>query len=95
MSEQNTRPPRSRDSRGRFVREEGRLPADLNRYAAEVPARLRAIADDPETPVKLKLDIERFLFETVYGRNAAREEKPAAGAVQTVRFEGELEAWSR
>ena len=63
---------RTRDSRGRFVKEEGTAcptPAEaaaemtpdagtaaLRRYGEESAFRLRAIADDPDTPVKLKAD---------------------------------------
>lgn len=91
---------RPRDSRGRFIREPeeaaARLwaPPELRQYGRESAARLRAIADDPDTPAKLKADIERFFFEAVYGKTplADREEK---GTVETVRFEGKLEEWSQ
>ena len=86
---------RSRDSRGRFVREPGGLPPELKRYAAEAPGRLRAIADDPDTQAKLRVDIERFFFDAVYGRNAAaRSEEKTESAPVTVRFEGKLAEWS-
>lgn len=93
-----SRPPRVRDARGRFVREHDRLPPGLSRYAAEAPMRLRAIADDPDTQAKLKVDIERFFFEAVYGKNpglAEKEERAAAGPVQVIQFEGVLEEWSK
>lgn len=74
-----------------------RLP-ELELYAGEAPGRLRAIADDPDTPVKLRADIERFFFETVYGKSpqAIDLEGKVENTGQTViRFEGELEKWSK
>ena len=90
--------PRRRDSRGRFMAEEpgSLLPIEFRTYGQEAPGRLRAIADDPETPVKLRADIEKFFFESVYGKAAGltdREDKD--GGVQVIRFEGVLEEWSR
>lgn len=43
-------------------------PVELEQYAKEAPQKLRAIADDPATPVKIKADIEKFFFEAVYGK---------------------------
>ena len=69
------------------------LVSELRRYGAESAQRLREIADDPETPLKLRAEIERFFFDAVYGRKAADgEEKPTRPAV--IRFEGELKEWS-
>ena len=92
-----------RDSRGRFVKGSSGNPAgrppltpEIRRYGRESAGRLREIADGPDTPVKLKAEIERFFFEALYGKASAadREEKGAAG-VLTVKFEGALEEWSR
>ena len=85
--------PRLRDSRGRFVKEAEDTQL-LRRYGQEAAGRLRAIADDPDTPVKLRAEIERFFFESVYGKGGRQpESEPAAPAV--LRFEGVLEEWSR
>jgi len=97
--------PVERDSKGRFVKgvsgnPGGRplLTPEIRRYGREAPARLRSIADDPDTPVKLKAEIERFFFEAVYGKVSAAADKEGKGSapppVQTVRFEGALEEWS-
>ena len=91
---------RRRDERGRFVKGSGGTPsaaeskqtaADrLMAYAMEAPDRLRAMAEDPETPIKLKLEIERFFFELAYGKGGL-----AGGEPGSIQFEGELEEWSR
>ena len=104
MSEEQKSPAVRRDSRGRFVKGVGgnprgcpSLPVEVRKYGRESATRLRAIADDPETPAKLKADIERFFFEAVYGKTpgvADREEK-GTGTVQTIQFEGVLEDWSQ
>lgn len=67
----------NRDSAGRFKagcsgNPRGRppRPKELRDYAEGAPKRLREIADDPSTPAKLKAEIERWFFESVYGRPA-------------------------
>ena len=101
MCEEKT--PVQRDSLGRFVKgvsgnPSGRPPLtpEIRKYGRESAVRLRAIADDPETPAKLKADIERFFFEAVYGKTPGTSDKESKGdgAVQTIKFEGELEKWS-
>ena len=105
MTEEQKGLARTRDAKGRFVKgvsgnPGGRppLPPDFRKYGRESAARLRAIADDPDTPVKLKAEIEWFFFEGVYGKAGSRTEKDGKGsaqpAVQTVKFEGVLEEWS-
>lgn len=98
------RPLRQRDAKGRFVKGVSRnpggrpqLPQEFRQYGAEAAVRLRAIADDPETPPKLKADIEKFFFEAVYGKapGLAEKEDKGGGAVETVKFEGVLEEWSQ
>ena len=93
-----------RDARGRFVKGAGGdpagqppLPPELRRYGRESAARLRAIADDPDTPVKLRAEIERFFFEAVYGKTPGAAEKERRGGgvpEQIIKFEGVLEEWS-
>lgn len=70
-------------------------PDKMEQYGRQAPERLRAIADDPETPVKLKAEIEKFFYEAVYGKtplSADTEGKTDGAAV--IRFEGLLEQWS-
>lgn len=94
-----------RDSKGRFVKgvsgnPQGRpkLPPDIFEYAREAPARLRVIADNPETPVKVKAEIERWFAEMAYGKS--RQQVDVEADVQntgviSVAFEGELDEWSK
>lgn len=97
--------PANRDKQGRFVKGQsgnpkGRpsLPAEIKEYAQEAPERLRAIADDPATPVRLKAEIEKWFAEMYYGR--AAQQVTLDGEVQNtgttvVRFEGELAEWAK
>lgn len=97
--------PAIRDKAGRFVKGQSgnpsgrrKKPVELELYAAGAPAKLRAIADDPNTPVKIRADIEKFFFEAVYGKapqaiDIDGEMKNTSTTV--VKFEGELEKWSK
>ena len=65
----STLTPQNRDKTGRFVKgvsgnPSGRpkKPVELEQYAKDAPKKLRAIADDPDTPIKIKADIEKFFF---------------------------------
>ena len=96
--------PANRDKAGRFVKgvsgnPNGRKkkPVELELYAKDAPKKLRAIADDPQTPVKIRADIEKFFFEAVYGKAAQAvdlEGKMDTSGTQTIRFEGVLGEWS-
>lgn len=73
-------------------------PVELEQYAKEAPAKLRAIADDPATPVKIKADIEKFFYEAVYGKAPQAldiEGKMENTGTQVIQFEGVLDEWSR
>lgn len=97
--------PENRDETGRFVKGQSgnpggrpKKPVNLEKYAMEAPERLRAIADDPKTPVKVKADIERFFYEAVYGK--AKQAVDLDGKVENtgvtkIEFTGKLEEWSK
>lgn len=87
--------PAIRDKAGRFVKgqsgnPEGRRkkPVELEMYAKDAPKKLRAIADDPATPVKIKADIEKFFFEAVYGKAPQALDLNADVNMQPVIFAG-------
>ena len=94
-----------RDAKGRFVagnnanpRGRAKLPPEFQNYAKQAPARLREICDDPDTPVKIRADIERWFAEMWYGK--APQAVDLEGEVKntgttTVRFEGVLDEWSK
>lgn len=96
--------PANRDKAGRFVKGQsgnprGRtpLPPDFKEYAAQSPARLRAICDNPATPIKVKADIEKWFAEMFYGKSPQAldiEGSVENTGTQTIKFEGVLEEWS-
>lgn len=96
--------PGNRDKAGRFVKGQSgnpngrpKKPPELEKYAKDAPGKLRAIADDPATQVKIKADIEKFFFEAIYGKAAQAVDldgKVEATGTQVIKFEGELEEWA-
>lgn len=103
-SEKKEKQPANRDKSGRFVKGQsgnprGRpsLPAKFKDYAAQAPDRLRAIADDPKTPVKVRADIEKWFTEMYYGKSpqALDIEGNVQGGTTTIKFEGKLADWSK
>ena len=94
-----------RDANGRFIKGQsgnprGRapLPPEFKLYAQEAPARLRAIADAPDTPVKVKADIERWFVEMWHGKAPQAldlDGKVETGGTQVIKFEGVLDEWSQ
>ena len=107
MAEKKTekKNPAIRDKSGRFVKgvsgnPRGRtpLPPGFADFAKEAPERLRIIANDPETPAKVRADIEKWFAEMYYGKAPQAvdlEGKVENTGTQTVRFEGVLEEWSK
>lgn len=99
-----TETPAGRDKAGRFVkgqsgnpRGRAKLPDNFKDYAAQAPDRLRAIAEDPDTPVKIKADIERWFAEMWYGK--APQAVDLDGKVENtgttvVEFKGEIAEWA-
>jgi len=88
----------NRDSNGRFVKGNNanpggrpKLPDDLKRFGKEAPARLRAIADSPKTPVKVKADIEKWFAEMTYGKAVQQQIIDASVMQKPVVFAGEDE----
>ena len=97
--------PANRDKSGRFVKGQsgnprGRtpLPPDFKTYAAQSPARLRAICDDPKTPIKVKADIEKWFAEMFYGKSPQAldiEGSLENTGKQVIEFKGELAEWAK
>lgn len=74
-----------------------KIPEEFKNFGKQAPERLRAIADDPATPVKVRADIEKWFAEMTYGKPSQQVDidgKMETQGVQTIKFEGKLEEWS-
>ena len=95
----------NRDAKGRFGKGNNanpggrpKKPVELEQYAREAPAKLKAIADDPNTPVRVKADIERFFIEQIYGKAAQAVDldgKLENAGKTVIEFKGELAEWAK
>lgn len=104
MADKGNKAPANRDKAGRFVKGQSgnpngrpKKPVELELYAKDAPKKLRAIADDPATPVKIKADIEKFFYEAVYGKAPQAldiDGKVENSGTQVIKFEGALQEWS-
>ena len=95
----------NRDASGRFIKGQSgnptgrpKKPEVIEEYAREAPEKLRAIAEDPDTAVKVKTDIWKFFYEAHYGK--AKQAVDVDGSIESngvsvIRFEGELEEWAK
>lgn len=95
--------PAIRNKAGQFVKGQsgnpagrGKLPVAIVNYGKEAPERLRAIADDPQTPVKVRSDIEKWFAEMVYGKPSQRVDMDANLNARpvTIKLEGALDDWA-
>lgn len=97
--------PGNRDNQGRFIKGQsgnpkGRpsLPPEIKEYARQAPDRLRAIADDPSTPARLKAEIEKWFAEMYYGKSPQQvtmDGELNSTGTTIVKFEGELAEWAK
>ena len=74
------------------------LPEELKEYAKQSPKRLREIADDKNTPVKVRADIEKWFAEMYYGKSSQQvtvDGEVNNTGVTVVKFEGELGEWAK
>lgn len=105
MAEKKKAAPENRTETGKFKKGfsgnpggRPKKPVELEEYARNAPQKLREIADDPATPVKIRADIEKFFFEAVYGKAAQAVDldgKLEGGNTTVVKFEGELAKWAK
>ena len=96
--------PENRPNAGRFKKGQSgnpggrpKLPVTIKEYGKEAPERLRKIADDPATPVKVRADIERWFAEMTYGKPSQQVDidgRMETQGVPTIKFEGKVEEWS-
>lgn len=85
-----------RNEKGQFVKGTsgnplGRpgIPSELREYAKTSPDRLIAIATHENTPLKLKVEIEKWMFEIVYGKAPQQINMDGKMEMKPVVFEGE------
>ena len=75
-----------------------KLPVTIKNYAKEAPERLRAIADDENTPVKVKADIEKWFAEMYYGKSSQQvtlDGEVTNTGTTVIEFKGEIAEWAK
>ena len=105
LTEPANRTDTGRNSKGQFKKgvsgnPKGRPPVsdEIKQYGKDAPSRLRAIAEDPECPLKLKADIEKWFAEMTYGKAAQQVDLEGTienTGIKTIKFEGVLDDWSK
>ena len=67
----------------------------IGRLGLEALKKMRRLANDPETAEKNRIDIYKWMAEMYLGKPGSRVGRmEEEGEPVTVRFDGELEAWS-
>ncbi len=69
----------------------------LHKFGAESIERLVEIAEDEETPQKLRADIWKWFAEMEFGKPTSKSgnDKEGSGDEGGITLEGDLELWSR
>lgn len=94
-----------RDGQGRFIKgvsgnPQGRpgLPEEVRKYGKAAPDKLLAIAEDEQTPVRVRAEIYKWFAEMAFGKPGQQVDVKGDlnnSAVTTIRFEGELAQWAK
>lgn len=95
--------PANRNKTGQFVKGQSgnpngrpKKPVEIENYAKEAPAKLYALANNPNTPTKLQKEIWQFFYEAQYGKaKQAVDMEVEQTGVAVIKFEGELAEWAK
>ena len=92
-----------RDAKGRFTKGKsgnpggrGKKDKTIEEYGKRAPEKLIAIAQDVKTPVKIRAEIWRWFAEMTFGKpKPLSESGQNAEGLTDIKFEGELDKWSK